>query len=142
MERPKTVLEVAKLFNTTVEELTLPCNFCGRLLRATEKHIYDKHYFKVRWQDGRPLGCCRRCIRLCGVLEFALYFQRNLLAEDIRASTGAPVWFQQIRCRRCLKPLSKKEKVLLQKRREFFYEVRGKLRAHCTLCRLFFGNAR
>lgn len=141
MERPRTVLKVAKLFNTSIEQLPLRCNFCGRHLRLFDKLFFEKHSFQVKWLGNEPFACCQRCLRICGGIEFKLYFQRNLLAEEIRASTGAPIWFQQIRCRRCLRPLTKREKVLLQKRREFVYEVRGRLRAHCTLCRLSFCNA-
>lgn len=142
MEGTKSITELAALFKCSTAELQVSCNFCKRNLKAVEKVQFEKYNLSLRWTKGKPFGCCRQCLRLSGQIEFRHYFQRNLLADDIRASTGASVRFQQIRCRGCLKPLTTQEKRRLEKNREFFYLVRGRLRSLCTFCKLSYNACR
>lgn len=131
MERPRTVRGLARFKGLTFRDVELPCTFCGRLLTYTEKKLYDKHLFRVRWIGYRAFGCCQQCLRISGRLEFKFFFEKNVLPHEV-----GPLVEQQIRCKNCLRPLTFREKRRLQYSREFFYIVRGHYRSYCTLCRL------
>ncbi|AFR33943.1 E6 [Miniopterus schreibersii papillomavirus 1] len=138
MALPKTIPSLAALSNCSIPELEISCTFCGKDLKALEKILFHRYELCLKWTNGRALASCRRCLRISGRLEFTNYFQRNILAAEVRASTGASLRFQQIRCRGCLKPLSRQEKQRLERRREFFYVVRGYYRSLCTFCKLYY----
>lgn len=135
MARPTAVSEVATHFGVSVTDLLLSCRYCSRDLTDREKTIFDASDFKVRWIENTPVGCCQVCVRLCGYLEFNLFFESNLLPEEILASTGRPLSEQVIRCKSCLGVLSKAEKERLEGTREYLYRVRGRLRSLCSVCR-------
>lgn len=139
MESNTTVFSLAAYCKVQVSDLRLVCNFCGKILKNCEKIAFQKYELKLRWLSGTPYACCKSCLRISGLLEFKNYFERNLLASEVRACTGTPLWCQQIRCLGCLKPLTTREKKRLDQGRVYFYLVRGRhLRSHCTFCRLYY----
>lgn len=135
MECIRTIAGLAQSLGKSEKDLQLHCNFCKRLLTACEKIIFSKYRFRLRWQKGHVYACCRQCMRLSGQIEFKGYFEKNIPVQEWFASGGGALQ-QQIRCKCCLKPLTRGEKNRLRNTREFIYLVRGSLRGICTLCRL------
>lgn len=136
MESIRTIAALAEKLGKAERDLKLLCNFCRKQLTACERTIFTSYGFRLRWKEGQVYACCRRCMRLSSRIEFTGYFERNILVQDCLASKGFSLACQQIRCKNCLKPLTASEKKRLRNTREFIYQVRGRLRGICTLCRL------
>lgn len=141
MESIRSIAGLAERLGKPVKDLKLQCNFCRKTLTVYEKIIFTAYRFQLRWNQGQVFACCRSCMRLSSRIEFTGYFEKNIQVQDCFSSQGFSLAKQQIRCKNCLKPLTAREKNRLKRTREFIYQVRGRLRGICTLCRLAY-NAR
>lgn len=141
MDSIRTISGLSQILGKPEYDIVLQCNFCRKPLTAQEKVIFSRYSFRLRWKEGQVYACCRRCMRLSSRIEFTGYFEKNIPVQECFASTGFSLRSREIRCKNCLKPLTASEKNRLRNTREFIYQVRGRLRGICTLCRLAY-NAR
>lgn len=134
MDHWETVEAVAKARGCRVIALSVPCTFCARLLTNIEKCFFDGYGMCLRWVADTPYACCLSCLRVSARLESALYLQSYTGARALAEALGKDLCTQPVRCKSCLRPLSRREKQKLQEQDASVGIVRGRLRGICELC--------
>lgn len=130
--RPLTVKGLSLQLGISFTDLLIPCCFCQRFLTNVEKSLCDSAPFNLRWKDECVFGCCQSCIRHCGRLEQACYFERQLSETEVKNLDLNLFW---IRCQWCMRTLTLQEKQICGAEQSLSL-VRGRVRGRCGLCRL------
>lgn len=134
MDHWATVEDLARARGCRVTALTVTCNFCTRALTNIEKYYFDGYGMCLRWVKDKPFACCLSCMRVSARLEYAQYLERYTGARALAEARGRDLCTQPVRCKSCLRPLSREEKQRLQEQDASVGIVRGRLRGICELC--------
>lgn len=134
MDLVRTVEEAARARGCRVIEFPVGCTFCRRPLSNIEKTWFDAYGMNLRWVEGTPYACCLPCMRRCARVEFTLHLQRYTSASGIEKALGTQLHTLPVRCRSCLRPLSRGEKLRHEEVDASVGIVRGRLRGICGLC--------
>lgn len=135
MALPTTVKGYSEAFNVPFVDCLIACKFCLRFLTNLEKAAFDAAPFLLQWTDGCVRGCCQQCIRKCGYLEKAIYFERQVQKQELEKIL-TQLTEVLVRCQICMRALTVPEKRLCCSE-ESLIRVRGRVRGLCALCRLF-----
>ncbi|AEO16195.1 E6 [Canis familiaris papillomavirus 8] len=133
MEHLQGAASLAAHIKVPIEDLLLPCVFCGRFLDFHELTAFDYKQLQLTWKGGFPRGCCIPCAKTVSEQECMLFTEVVLTSEEFANQVGgfASIF---VRCRLCLKLLSLTEKVNAILHGEQFLRVRGRWRARCRCC--------
>lgn len=135
MERPRTVTGLCLRTGTPLEELALPCVFCGTHMSQTDLNHFDYAALQLTWKDEGPYGSCVRCLLASSRYEREHHCTGIWPLHEWYGPLNGPLFNEFIRCLYCYAPLTTGEKLQLLLENSCIYQVRGRLRAVCRLCR-------
>ncbi|CAA24314.1 E6 protein [Human papillomavirus type 1a] len=133
----RTVRQLSESLCIPYIDVLLPCNFCNYFLSNAEKLLFDHFDLHLVWRDNLVFGCCQGCARTVSLLEFVLYYQESYEVPEIEEILDRPLLQIELRCVTCIKKLSVAEKLEVVSNGERVHRVRNRLKAKCSLCRLY-----
>nr|AYA94586.1 MAG: E6 protein [Human papillomavirus] len=135
MEHPRTVLELSKLLEIPVEDLLIPCNFCGAFLDYFELCDFEAKVLTLIWKGDLVFGCCHRCCTATAQFEFNTFYEQTVVGREIEAVEHKSIFDICVRCRHCLRCLDIFDKLDICGRQQHFYKVRSAWKGLCRLCK-------
>ena len=132
---PQSVAQLARLLDIPVEDLLIPCNFCGNFLTFLELHEFDHKILTLIWKDHLVFACCRCCCTASGYFEFQHFYEQSVIGRDIETVEQKTIFEVIVRCHQCLRLLDQIDKLDICGRRQYFHKVRGGWRGRCRFCK-------
>ncbi|AEA35073.1 early protein E6 [Human papillomavirus 152] len=132
---PQSVAGLASLLDIPVEDLLIPCNFCGTFLTFLELQEFDAKVLTLIWKEHLVYACCRCCCTASGFFEFQHFYEQSVLGRDIETVANATIFQIVVRCHQCLRLLDQIDKLDICGRRQHFHKVRGGWRGRCRFCK-------
>ncbi|AGA15831.1 E6 [Canis familiaris papillomavirus 15] len=134
MEHIQGISSLAEHIHVPVEDLLVPCVFCGNFLDLRDLLDFDKKCLQLTWKKGFPHGTCSKCAREVSEKECKLFTEAVLTASGFFCEIDGGLSGVNVRCRLCLKLLNLGEKEEAVSRGERFFRVRRRWRARCRAC--------
>lgn len=135
--RPVTIRDLANLWGSSVDLLSIQCRFCKAQLTILDKILYEYSRLRIIKKNNRWYACCAWCVRMNSMVEFMCYVECTLPAAHAYTVFGRDIYQLTVRCYKCQKPLGDAEKEFLLRYADPVHVIKGKLAAQCSLCRLF-----
>lgn len=132
---PQSVAGLASLLDIPVEDVLLPCNFCGKFLTFLELQEFDAKILTLIWKEHLVYACCRCCCTASGFFEFQHFYEQSVLGRDIETVANKTIFEIVVRCHQCLRLLDQIDKLDICGRRQHFHKVRGGWRGRCRFCK-------
>ncbi|ABM67065.1 E6 [Macaca fascicularis papillomavirus 1] len=133
--KPQTGSALAALLGLQLQELSLPCNFCGNFLSVSELLELEEKGLQLIWKGDFVYGCCRCCCVATATYECMAFLEDTILGSDIEEREGKPIAEISIRCQNCLRRLDLIDKLDIVGRNELFHKVRGRWKGLCRQCK-------
>ncbi|AEP82741.1 unnamed protein product [Canis familiaris papillomavirus 10] len=134
MEHLQGAASLADHIGVPLEDLLLPCVFCGVFLTYSDLVAFDFKKLQLTWKKGYPHASCSACARKVAERERELFTERILTGVQFAEQFGGGLTTVFCRCFGCLKLLTVTELVLAITRGDSFFLVRGRWRGRCRTC--------
>ncbi|ADQ39306.1 E6 [Colobus guereza papillomavirus 2] len=134
-ELPKTAVGLAHLLDIPLDDLLLPCTFCGRFLSFSEVCEFDDKKLSLIWHNYTVSACCRCCCVATATYEFNEFYEQTVNGREIEQVTGLSILHLDVRCQNCLRFLDNIEKLDICGRNRPFHKVRNWWKGICRHCK-------
>jgi hypothetical protein len=132
---PESVAGLAVLLDIPIEDLLIPCNFCGNFLSFLELNEFDAKNLTLIWKEHLVFACCRCCCTASGFFEFQNFYEGSVIGRDIETVEHKSIFDITVRCHQCLRLLDLIDKLDICGRSQHFHKVRGAWRGRCKYCK-------
>ncbi|AJP70541.1 E6 [Canis familiaris papillomavirus 16] len=134
MARPWSVAGLCSQWGATLNDIPLPCVFCGELIDFDDKVAFDFKGLQITWKNRKPHACCTRCARVVCRAEVSEFTEEEVSAWNFYNRVGAGIIYVPVRCTVCLAVVTNTQKLAALQNRQNFKKVRGRWRTECSNC--------
>ncbi|DAZ92270.1 TPA_asm: E6 [Manis javanica papillomavirus 1] len=131
---PGRVSDLARQQEKRLDEIQIPCNFCGIWMTLPDKVKFDLTGLRLIWKTGGPRGICQPCVRAVGFQEFVKFYEGTTDALRIEHDYGVRFLDILVRCHCCMRALTDAEKGAIISTKSPVHRVRGLWKSRCMHC--------
>ncbi|ADJ96347.1 E6 protein [Phocoena phocoena papillomavirus 2] len=131
---PRTIKDLCKNFDLSVQALLILCVFCKKQLTDLEIWSFSHKQLRVVWKKGFPFAACKKCLEVCALVDCWRNFQRSATAKQVEEDTGKALGDLDVRCMGCYKLMTTLEKAYQLEDEKQFCKIAGYWKGYCINC--------